>query len=104
MKNSNESIPNSIVFVYKVIIEKELTLLILTNFLILEPEWTTWSSTKCSATCGAGTIIRTRKCEDLNSGKELDKFFDCGATEEGDFKQTRKCNNKDKPCAGKYQS
>jgi hypothetical protein len=66
-----------------------------------EPEWTTWSSTKCSATCGAGTIIRTRKCEDLNTGKELDKFFDCNAKDESDFKQTRKCNNKDKPCAVK---
>ena len=72
-------------------------------FLILVPEWTAWSSTKCSTTCGAGTIVRTRKCEDYNTGKELDKNFDCGNdVKESDYKQIVKCENK--PCAGKFEN
>ena len=62
------------------------------------PIWAEWSESECSVTCGAGSILRTRKCIDEVSGKELDHSKignkGCGALSKEAYYQVEKCHPK----------
>ncbi|XP_033738097.1 SCO-spondin-like isoform X2 [Pecten maximus] len=56
-------------------------------------EWTVWGP--CSTTCGGGSQIRTRECNDPLYG---------GAECEGDYNQTQACNEHNCPINGIWKS